>query len=163
MGYRSQVRSLIYGEPDTICQLVAAHALQGGHNVFTAFGDDITRYRTTRQRYDHDATVAAGPDPDNGRPQVVWQTVEVEVIDLYGDDWKWCEDYEDVKAWTAFMDQAEELGLSVEFVRIGEENDDVESRFTVQDEESAFLSVSRTIEVDMPDTRPVDYDEVKAA
>jgi hypothetical protein len=44
---------------------------------------------------------------------------------LSGEQWKWYEGYPDVDAWHAFMDEALRRDLNVEFVRVGEEADDV--------------------------------------
>lgn len=158
MGYRSQVRALIYGDPDVVCALVAAHVLQGGVNVLEAFKDDITRYRLTRRVYDREATLAQ--ETKDGTRRGVWKEVETEVIDLYGDDWKWYPNYPDVAAWSAFMIAAGELGLNTEFVRLGEETDDTECDTCVQDDGDYYLHVRRSIAADIPDdTRPVDYEK----
>lgn len=46
---------------------------------------------------------------------------------LYGDDWKWYPDYEDVKAWDDLWHQMQQIeGISGYFLRVGEEHDDVE-------------------------------------
>jgi len=69
------------------------------------------------------------------------------------EDVKWYESYEDVKAFTAFktkyhalLDEQEEgKKWKFEFVRIGEELEDVEQE---QDDSSYVLSVRRSIEAD---------------
>lgn len=163
MGYRSEVRALIYGEPETVCQLVAAHVLQGGVNVLQAFGDSLTRYRVQRRTYDGEATCAQERDAD-GRQTPIFTTREVEVLDLYGDSWKWYEDYKEVRAWTEFQHAAVELGLSYEFVRVGEETEDVETISDVQDDGDCYLQVARSIVDDIPEERtPVDYSQPEAA
>jgi hypothetical protein len=46
---------------------------------------------------------------------------------LYGNDWKWYPDYEDVQAWNELWEQMQDIeGISGYFVRVGEENDDIE-------------------------------------
>lgn len=46
---------------------------------------------------------------------------------LYGADWKWYPDYEDVKAWYELWESMQEVkGISGYFCRVGEERDDVE-------------------------------------
>lgn len=139
MGYRSQVRSLIYGDPDEICRLVAAQALQGKPDIFAIFGESLTRYRVMRNTPNHEAG------------EIKWREVEVEVLDLSGDSWKWYSEYEDVKAWHAFMSSAEELGLDTEFVRIGEDDNDIERAFSGDD---PMLGVSSSIVDDIPDPIP---------
>jgi hypothetical protein len=76
------------------------HKLEG-NEALKAFADSITRY-----------TVNAG---DGGTA----------VIDLYGDNWKWYEDYPAVIAWNNLLQDAEECELDYEFARVGESSDDV--------------------------------------
>ena len=46
---------------------------------------------------------------------------------LYGNDWKWYPDYEDVKAFHEMFTQMQDIeGISGYFLRVGEENDDVQ-------------------------------------
>ena len=46
---------------------------------------------------------------------------------LYGSDWKWYPDYEDVKAWNDLWHSMQEVeGISGYFVRVGESADDIE-------------------------------------
>ena len=46
---------------------------------------------------------------------------------LYGADWKWYPDYEDVQAWNELWENMQDIeGISGYFVRVGEENDDIE-------------------------------------
>jgi hypothetical protein len=150
MGYRSQVRSLIYGDPDVVNALVVSQQLLG-FDAQEAFGENLKRYRIQRRFFDHAASAELGPDPDNGRAQIVWRDVEVEVLDLYGDDWKWYEDYTDVKAWTQMMGDAIDLGLCREFVRIGEDTEDTEWLMDIPDEGDHYLRVERSIGDDVPE------------
>jgi hypothetical protein len=47
---------------------------------------------------------------------------------LYGADWKWYPDYEDVKAWNELWENMQEIeGISGYFCRVGEETDDIET------------------------------------
>jgi hypothetical protein len=59
------------------------------------------------------------------------------IVDIEGSDWKWYEDYEDVKMWHKFMEESEEFGLMWEFVRCGENTDDIEEKSS--DENEGFL------------------------
>ena len=46
---------------------------------------------------------------------------------LYGGDWKWYPDYEDVKAWNELWTAMQDVeGISGYFCRVGEERDDIE-------------------------------------
>ena len=47
---------------------------------------------------------------------------------LYGADWKWYPDYDDVKAWNELWSSMQDIeGISGYFCRVGEETDDVET------------------------------------
>jgi hypothetical protein len=46
---------------------------------------------------------------------------------LYGNDWKWYPSYPDVQAWDELWENMQDIeGISGYFVRVGEENDDIE-------------------------------------
>jgi hypothetical protein len=46
---------------------------------------------------------------------------------LYGADWKWYPDYEDVQAWDELWENMQDIeGISGYFVRVGEETNDIE-------------------------------------
>jgi hypothetical protein len=46
---------------------------------------------------------------------------------LYGNDWKWYPSYPDVQAWDEMWENMQDIeGISGYFVRVGEENDDIE-------------------------------------
>lgn len=96
MGYRSEVRSAIYGSNDKIQALkqTPEFAAVAGH-----FDSYITEHKL------NDTTSA---------------------IMLHGDGFKWYDSYLDVQAWHTLLDLAREQKLSGEFVRVGEEASDVE-------------------------------------
>jgi hypothetical protein len=106
MGYRSQVESIIYGEAEKIDLFLVKHKILDSP-VFEHFKDDLTVA-------DRDSTSELEL-PQKG-------------IILSGQDWKWYDSYSDVKAWEALLLDAEAFELNYEFVRIGEEEDDVERR-----------------------------------
>lgn len=151
MGYRSQVRGVIYGEPDKL-QAFITKAMLEGCSALTHFADDLRRYRSVRRIYDHEATALQQPNHNGGRT-LQFKLVPIEVLDLRGDDWKWYEDYPDVRAWHDLMAEAPEFGLNYEFMRIGEETADIEEQSGVADPDNddgeRFLSVARTIEDDL--------------
>ena len=150
MGYRSQVRCLIYGDPDKLQAHITAHLLTNG-KVFEHFADSLKRYKTVRRTYDDDFTVGIGPDPDNGRAQPQWRETPIEVLDLCGDSWKWYEGYPDVVAFEAFMRSAPDLELTYEFLRIGEEDTDTERETGGDDDGDYYLGINRSIWCDMPE------------
>ena len=120
MGYRSQVEGLIYGDPEKIDVYIVKHKMQyGDKNVFEQFKDGEIQIK--------DFEVLKYGAVENGaddKPTKVPQ----KYIRLSGDDWKWYEDYDDVKMWEKFMTESEDFGLNWEFARVGEEADDVERR-----------------------------------
>jgi hypothetical protein len=62
-------------------------------------------------------------------------------------DVKWYEGYEDVTAFNAMLIEVTELGYCSEFVRVGEETDDIESRYEGEGVKY-LLNVQRTITID---------------
>lgn len=100
MGYCSQVRSIIYGEPDKVLAFWTKHKLEG-NEALKSFAENIKRY-----------TVNVG-------------VAGTAVIDLYGDDWRWDDDYKLVAAWHMLLDDATDNDLEYEFARVGERRDDV--------------------------------------
>jgi hypothetical protein len=148
MGYRSQVHSLIYGPEDKICALVAKHTLLGG-GIFTEhFKDDIRRFKVKRSIYDHEATVANEQHGD--KPRAVWTEHAYEVIELKGDSWKWYESYPDVQAWEALLQEAaNDFDCNYEFVRIGEEPNDIQLEYHVEDGGDVYLGVNSSIYCDI--------------
>lgn len=139
MGYRSCVQALIYGDPLKVDQLCMKFRHTDPVNLWTdqAFGRNIREWTVRGE----------GGASD------------VRYLHLSGDGWKWYTGYEDVDAWIRFQDLAEEMGLSSEFVRVGEETDDIETRYG-GDYCQYLLDVSRTIEcaVSPPDITKEDED-----
>ena len=111
MGYRSDVRCAIYGTKEIIETIKAAEKLKDEGDVLELFKEYITEWDTpTGDAY----------------------------LYLKYDDVKWYDSYEDVIAWTKFMDSIIELigdddtnvgDLCMEFVRIGEENGDIDEDY----------------------------------
>jgi hypothetical protein len=112
MGYRSEVRALIYGSKENIDTLITTHGIVLGSGVFHTFKDNIRRYLIKVKIMD-----PGGDDLID---------VTLHFLDLYGDAWKWHDGYEDVQSWTTLMTEAPDLELEYEFVRIGEESTDYE-------------------------------------
>ena len=94
MGYRSEVYSCIYGDADEITALMTKDKLCNA-DVFTHFANDIKvdDYREGEK-----------------------------IIILELEYYKWYPDYEEVKAWNNFIDEADVRGLEWEFVAIGEDD-----------------------------------------
>ena len=103
MGYRSQVTAVIYGSDEALTAYMTKDKLEhGDDSVFVHFKGQLKRQ-----------TIAFAKN-----------TVHALLLEL--NDVKWYEDYSDVKAWHRFMDASEAHDLSYEFIRIGEDYDDIQ-------------------------------------
>jgi hypothetical protein len=112
MGYRSQVASVVYGRRDKMIALLVAEKLQSV-NIFNVGAGELVKDLAVHE-YSRELTHEGPPEP--------WLR-----IDLHGNDWKWYPEYEDVQAWGDFLELAEEMECNYEFMRIGENDDDVET------------------------------------
>ena len=107
MGYRSNIRCLIYpmdrAAADAPTLVDNYHALVTLMNttfkdIVDDFGEDMTFDEKHR------------------------------VVDFVFDDVKWYPSYPDVAAFEKMLGEVEELGFCYEFVRVGEDNNDIEMR-----------------------------------
>lgn len=102
MGYRSEVKSVIYGEPREV-QLLKEACFDLYNQITEAFGDALRQVNLSD---------------------------DVSMIYLDCDYIKWYDDDEDVQRWHEFLDIASDVGLNTEFVRVGESSDgDIEQHF----------------------------------
>jgi hypothetical protein len=101
MGYRSQVRALIYGDPDSLTAHIAAWQLEHTSQLFVHFDEYLKRYSI---------------ETNDGI---------IDVLDLSLDHAKWYDEYDDVESFHSFMYCSEELRLHYEFSRVGEEATDI--------------------------------------
>ena len=97
MGYRSQVRSMIYGEPK------AMESFKKDHDDEI---DMLVNYMGDMIKFD--------------------KVDDHEAIILIGYDVKWYQNFDEVEIWHELMTLAQENGLSVEYCRVGEDYDDYE-------------------------------------
>jgi hypothetical protein len=111
MGYRSEVESMIYGEAEKIDLFIVKHKILDT-SAFTEFKDDIT------------IKVHEGAEG----------VIPIKAIILSGHGWKWYDSYGDVKAWMELLKDAEDFGLMYEHVRVGEEDGDIESDCSEENE-----------------------------
>lgn len=97
MGYRSEVKGLIYGTPADM-----------------ALFKDVTSivYRQVREDFGSEIT-----DESNDK---------FELLYLNASYTKWYDEYEEVQNWQMLYDLARDAGLNVEFMRAGEEHGDIE-------------------------------------
>lgn len=134
MGYLSQVRAVIYGSEEALTAYITQSRLLDGRNqMWLQFKDHLTRYVAKISIWSSEAKEHVEKD--------------VHVLDLYGDGWKWYEGYEDVQAWESFMCEAEDHDLDYEFVRIGEDHNDIEIRNS--ENSAGLINVSTVITDDI--------------
>lgn len=121
MGYRSDVAICIYGPKDKMTALVAAARIGG-----------------------------VMPDNDFGGLYMFDYDDSKHMIHAYYEEVKWYDGYDDVDIWTEFLAKAAEFDdLSTEFVRIGENADDIEMER--QGDCQWYLSTNRSVHIDLPE------------
>lgn len=120
MGYRSDVQALVYpANGDTnLLEYDKLKLLFGTTfaDVFTAWGEDYFSW------------------DDKHR-----------VLKFSANSVKWYDSFPEVGKLVSFLADVQELGYEFEFIRIGEEDDDIETDST--GDANGFMYVSRTIEV----------------
>jgi len=116
MGYRSEVKSLVYGEPAAMAKFKADNA-ELIEALAVDYGSDLTH--TNNDEFD------------------------IMFLDLpYS---KWYDSFSEVIRWTNLLDLANEAELMTEFVRIGEEAGDIEQEYS-QTECEYYLETVSTIQ-----------------
>jgi hypothetical protein len=116
MGYRSQIASIIYDKKEIMDKFKADHA-----DIIKILDDEF----------------------NDGSLKYI-SSEDYDFIYLNGNDWKWYQTFKEVKAWEELMDLADKEKLSVEFVRIGDDYDDVEVDY--RNDHQYYLTPIRTIE-----------------
>lgn len=120
MGYRSNVRAVVYGTEEAMKKLIIDE--RGRENsIFDTFEDTLT----------------------------IIQLDGVNALELNEFDVKWYDDYPEIKIWDKFLDRLDELisdgeELNYEFIRLGEDSDDSEERRS-GDSIEWYLTISREI------------------
>lgn len=135
MGYRSDVSIAIYAPEAEMTAFIAAQKLK--HAGWLKDEHSIKPFR--RSYYDAETNQV---QERTWEPLWMYLAADFESV-------KWYTEFEDVAYWHACLDDATELGLNTEFVRIGEEYDDVEVDFN-GDAVEYFLGVNRSIRHDYP-------------
>jgi hypothetical protein len=127
MGYRSDVAIAIYGPEKVMVPFLAAQRMT------TASPLVLEKDYIEQREYTKD-----------GEPWILLTTYQESV--------KWYPSYPCVAAWSALLgeisDNCEQTGLTYEFIRIGEENDDIESDYSGDCE--WYLNIHRSIVFDTP-------------
>ena len=115
MGYRSEVKSLIYGEPEAMAKFLEDNA-ELIEQLALDYGSELTQI-------------------NNGSYELIY-------LDLpYS---KWYDSFSEVIRWENLLNLANEAELMTEFVRIGEEAGDIEQEYS-QTECDYYLETVCTI------------------
>lgn len=120
MGYRSDVKALIY-------------PLGGEHNLLE-YDKLKLLFNTTFQ----DVFEAWGED------YFSWNDKH-RVLEFDANSVKWYDSYHEVQMFVKFLEEVRDLGYEYEFLRIGEEDEDIEADSTGDAEN--YMYVERTIQV----------------
>ncbi len=115
MGYRSEVKSLVYGEPAAMAKFIADNA-ELIEALEADFGKDLEKFDQDKYTF----------------------------LFLSSACYKWYDSYSEVKRWHNLLSLANEAELMTEFVRIGEEINDIEQDYS-QTECEFYLSVDCVI------------------
>ena len=122
MGYRSDVQALIY-------------PAGGEHNLL-----NYDKLKTLMNTTFKDVSEAWGDD------YFTWDDHH-RVLKFSANSVKWYDSYPDVAKFTKFLTEVRDLEYEYEFLRIGEDDNDVESDYTGDAEN--YMYVERTIQVNL--------------
>lgn len=122
MGYRSEMQSLIYGDPDKMNVFIVKQKMLRP-DMFDAFDGALKV-----------STRMVGHREGNMRP--------VKSLSIYYESTKWYTGYDEVVWWQKLCDEAANADLYYEFIRVGEDEGDVEKRSHTSDEIANFLYTS---------------------
>lgn len=132
MGYRSDVSIAIYGPEEAMAPFIAAQRMLPDSIIVTD--------KDYIKSYGFGTTVPGDPE-----------IVPHHIILAEFQQVKWYESYPDVQRWETLIAEASaNPALCTEFVRLGEEGDDVETRYT-GDHCGYFINVYCRIECDVPE------------
>jgi hypothetical protein len=132
MGYRSDVTIAIYGPVEEMAPLLAAQRMLEA--------SPLTTDKDYVKSYGFGMTVFGNPE-----------IVKHHMILAEFEHVKWYHGYEDVQRWEKLISEASENpALCTEFVRVGEQSDDVEARYTGENC-GYFIDVSRQINNNAPE------------
>ena len=115
MGYRSEVKSLVYGEPATMAKFKSDNA-ELIEQLAEDYGSDLTQV-------------------NNGSYELIYLDCPYS---------KWYDSFSEVIRWENLLNLANEAELMTEFVRIGEEAGDIEQEYS-QTECEYYLETVSTI------------------
>lgn len=140
MGYRSNVTTLVYGPEDEMIAFIAGQRLKAR----CPLAED--------EKY---VTLSRLPRTEVEPP---WLVLKAEFESV-----KWYPNYPDVDMWAQLLTDAGDIGengrIGYEFMRVGEEVDDIE--YDVGTNCEYWLGVSREIVCDAPTGKPVNQGETQ--
>jgi hypothetical protein len=117
MGYRSEVKSIVYGDAELMSEFISENT-----ELLEALQDDF-----------------------DGHIETIEKPARTFIL-LTLDYAKWYDSYSEVARWMNLLNLADESDLKFEFIRVGEESNDIEYRHS-QNECDYILNVVTTIEV----------------
>jgi hypothetical protein len=144
MGYQSQVRCLIYGSKEDMDAFLTTETIVGGSRVLKDFENCLLRYVIKVPVIEEYPINSDAPKKD------------LHVLDMQEDSTKWYEDFPEVSGWMKFMNEAPEMGLQFEFIRVGENHGDIEEHCS--DSPRGFIYVTSPViedDIDKADEIPV--------
>jgi hypothetical protein len=125
MGYRSEVTALIY-------------PAGGEHNLLEYDKLKLLMNTTFKELFDE---WGGEREYEDG-----WEwDDDHRVLQFIATSVKWYDSYSEVQRFVKFLEEVHELEYEYEFIRIGEEDDDIETDST--GDANGYLSVRRSIEV----------------
>ena len=121
MGYRSEVAIMMYGTDEEMAVVKAVY-----DRLYSALDAE------TKETVDYFMG-----DDNNGFSE--------DGFHFHAEDIKWYDGYAHIEFFKEFFNEGDDSGASCEFIRIGEENDDIETDYTGDDNEYR-LGVTRLID-----------------
>ena len=118
MGYRSEVKSVIYGEPSKVDAFLKEHEAEY-NQVKADFGETISIKGSDFRKYIY---------------------LDIDYV-------KWYDEFEDVQRWHDYLHLAEASGLCFEFVRVGESSEGDIEQIYGGDNNLMYLTPTVTIDV----------------
>lgn len=104
MGYRSEVQAVIYGTKDNLDAYLTAYLYIIDSPIMGSFQENLKRYII--------------------KPHI--EDTEIHILHMTETNTKWYDGDPNIKAWMRFMRDSEDMDLKYEFIRVGEDDGDIE-------------------------------------
>lgn len=128
MGYRSEVRAIIYGNEQDLSAHILGQVILLNSLTIGELKDYLKRYVVQHK-----------------------EDEELSVLELHMSNIKWYSDFKYVTQWMEFMKQSTTMNLQYEFIRIGEEPGDIESHYSI-DPQFFLCTTTPETYLDLPPT-----------